>query len=259
MELIAAIDLLDGRGVRLRKGDYDDVVGDADPVELARGWTTAGVQRLHVVDLDGARAGEPRNAGPMGRIFRAARAASPGIRVHAAGGLRTADAVEAVLRAGADAAVLATAAHRNPGFLRECAARWPGRIIASVDVRGAQVALDGWLRSGAGDPLDVAARLLEDGAAGLIVTDTERDGTLAGPNLELLREARRRFPATRLVAAGGVGSIDDLMTLADAGIDGAIVGMALLTGEIDLRDALAMLATGAGERQAPAQSGGARR
>jgi phosphoribosylformimino-5-aminoimidazole carboxamide ribotide isomerase len=259
VELIAAIDLLGGRGVRLRKGDYDHVVGGVDPVELARRWAAAGVPRLHVVDLDGARAGEPRHAAVMARIFGAAREASSGIGLQAGGGLRTEAAVEAVLEAGADAAVLGTAALTNPGFLRDCAARWPGRMLVSLDVRGAELALDGWLRSGADDPLQVAARLLDDGAAGLIVTDTQRDGTLAGPNLQLLRGVRGRFPGARLVAAGGVGSSEDLLALADEGVDGVIVGMALLTGQIDLGDALARLDAREDEQGAPVQASGAGR
>lgn len=256
MELIAAVDLLGGQGVRLRRGDYDDVVGGGDPVELARRWAAAGVPRLHVVDLEGARAGEPRQSAVMARAIAAAREAARGVRVQAAGGLRTAAAVEGALAAGADAVVLGTAAHAKPGFLRDCAARWAGRILASIDVRGAQLALDGWLRTDAVDPLEVAARLLDDGAAGLVVTDTQRDGTLAGPNLALLGDVRRRFPAVRLVAAGGVGSTDDLLALADAGMDGAIVGMALLTGGVELGDALARL--DGSDAPAPASVAGTR-
>lgn len=242
MELIPAIDLLGGRAVRLRRGAFEDHVGSADPAGLARRWVGAGVSRLHVVDLDGARAGEPRQDLVVARVVATAHDAGAGISVQVAGGLRTAGAVAAAFDAGADGAVLGTAALTSPGFLAACAARWPGRIVASLDLRAGAIALDGWLRSDDGDPFLAAARLLGEGASGLIVTDTLRDGTLSGPNLELLAGVRARFPSARLLAAGGVGSIDDLLALERAGMDGAIVGMALLTGEVDLGAALGALA-----------------
>lgn len=241
MDLIAAVDLLGGRAVRLRKGDYGDAVGDLDAVALARRWASEGAPRLHVVDLEGARAGEPRQRGVMSDVFGAARSENPHIGVQAAGGLRTVMAVQAVFEVGADAAVLGTAALTNQGFLATCATRWPGRIVAALDVRDGRIALDGWLRTGEDDPFEAASRLLDEGAAGLIVTDTTRDGSLEGPSTELLRAFRARFPKTRLTAAGGIRSIEDLTDLRDLGLDGAIVGMALLTGALDLPQALATL------------------
>ncbi len=241
MELIPAIDLLGDRAVRLRKGDYDDHVGGLDPLALARRWVGAGATRLHVVDLDGARAGEPRQAAMVARVVATAHEAVPTVRAQVAGGLRTLDSVAAAFDAGADAAVLGTAALTSPGFLAACSSRWPGRILASLDLRAGEIALDGWLRTGGEDPFLAAARLLADGASGLIVTDTLRDGTLSGPNLELLAAVRARFPSARLLAAGGVGSIGDLLALQRVGVDAAILGMALLTGEVDLGAGLAAL------------------
>lgn len=243
MELIAAIDLLDGRSVRLREGDYRrPVESRAEPRELAMRWAAAGVPRLHVVDLDGARAGEPRQLARVTEVIQAARAVAPGIAVQVGGGLRTQEAVAAVVDAGADAVVLGTAALERPGFLAACAARWPGRALAALDLRDGRPALDGWLRTFEADALHSAGRLLDEGAAGLVVTDTRRDGTLSGPNLELLSGVRRAFPQARLQAAGGVRSIGDLLDLQRRGLDGAIVGLALLAGHIDPREAAAALA-----------------
>jgi phosphoribosylformimino-5-aminoimidazole carboxamide ribotide isomerase len=246
VELIAAIDLLDGRSVRLREGDYERrVESGADPSELAARWATAGVPRLHIVDLEGARAGEPRQLARLGEVVRAAREAAPAIGVQAGGGLRAPEAVAAVLDAGVDAAVLGTVALERPGFLASCAARWPGRVLAALDLRDGRLALDGWRRVDDADPLSTAGRLLDEGAAGLLVTDTRRDGMLAGPNLELLATFRKAFPQAWLVAAGGIRSTDDLLDLQRAGLDGAIVGLAMLTGDLGLRDALAALAASA--------------
>lgn len=246
MELIAAIDLFEGRSVRLRQGDYARrLESGRDPLELAARWAAAGVPRLHIVDLEGARAGEPRQLARLGEVVRAARAAAPAIRVQAGGGLRTPEAVAAVINAGADAAVLGTAALEIPGFLATCATRWPGRVLAALDLRDGRPALDGWLRANDADPLTAAGRLLDEGAAGLLVTDTRRDGMLAGPNLELLATFRAALPEAWLVAAGGIRSVGDLGDLRRAGIDGAIVGLALLTGALVLPDALAALAASA--------------
>lgn len=241
MELICAIDLLDGGAVRLVQGDYDRrIAADADPAELARRFVAAGCRRLHVVDLAGARAGRPMQLGLLGVIVTAARTEAPGVVVEAGGGLRRAADVAALL-AHADEALLGTAAIEDPQFLRACVSFHPGRITVSLDVRDGRPALDGWLRTGDGDVLSLARRLLDDGASRLIVTDTGRDGTLAGPNLELLARLRAELPDAILVAAGGIGSLDDLRAVSDIGCDGAVVGLALLTGAIDPVEAMAVL------------------
>lgn len=241
MELIAAIDLVGGRSVRLRQGDFGRPIGGGDPLERARSWAAAGVPRLHVVDLDGARAGRPSHLATLAAIIAAARTAAPRVRIQAAGGLRTPEAAAAALDAGADAIVLGTAALEQPGFLAGCAARWPGRVFAAMDVRDGRPVVAGWLRSRDDEPLEAAARLLGEGAAGLLVTDTRQDGELGGPNVALLTAFRERFPATRLIAAGGVRSTDDLLSLRRIGLDGVIVGMALVTGVLAVADALTAL------------------
>jgi len=241
MELICAIDLLDGGAVRLVQGDFARrIPADADGPELARRFVGAGCRRLHVVDLAGARAGRPVQLPLVGAIVGAARDSADGVVIEVGGGLRREADVAAAL-AVADDAILGTAAIDRPGFLRACALAHPGRVSASLDLRGGRPAVDGWTRAGAADPIALAERLLDEGAARLVVTETSRDGTLAGPDLELLTSIRRAFPAAVLVAAGGVGSLDDLRALDAVGVDGAVVGLALLTGAVDPAEAVAAL------------------
>lgn len=241
MELIAATDLLGGRAVRLTQGDYArEAAALDDPVALATRFVDAGVRRLHIVDLEGARTGLPQQLPLVAAIVEATRRRHPEVRVELGGGLRGRNAVAAAFEAGIDDVVLGTAAVDRPAFVAECAVEWPGRILVSLDLRGDRPALDGWLRESSSDALEVARRLVDAGAAGLIVTDARRDGTLSGPNLELLGRFRAAFPEVRLVAAGGVGSLDDLRNLASAGMDGAIVGLALLSGAVDVAEALAV-------------------
>lgn len=244
MDLIAAIDLLGGRAVRLRQGDYERPIADADPTELAARWSAAGAPWLHVVDLEGARSGEPRQADVLAAIVRAAEAVAPGVRVQAGGGVRSEAAVAATFEAGADVAVLGTAAVERPGFVEACARRWPGRVAAALDLREGRLSVDGWLRQTAvrgPAPVEVARRLVDDGATAIVVTDVRRDGALAGPNIDLLAAFRRAVPDARLVASGGVRSIADLAALRDAGMDAAIVGLALLTGDVSIEDATVAL------------------
>jgi len=241
VELICAIDLLDGDAVRLVQGDYERrIVADADPIDLARRFVGSGCRRLHVIDLAGARAGRPMQLDVLARVVAAARAESADVLVEGGGGMRRAADVDAVLE-HADDAILGTAAIEDPAFLRACAARHPGRIAVSLDLSAGRTALDGWLRTGRADAEGIARRLVADGASRLIVTDTRRDGTLTGPNLELMTALRAAVPDAVLVAAGGIGSLDDLRAVRAVGCDGAVVGLALLTGAIDAAEALAVL------------------
>jgi len=244
VELIAAIDLLGGRARRLEQGDYDRPLPQvADPIELAAWFVAAGVRRLHVIDLDGARAGRPVNDTILGEIGRLASGA--GVRMEAGGGLRDAASVERLLELGVDEVLLGSAAVRDPLFLAACAACWPGRAGAALDVRDGQPQLDGWSAASDADPLELAARLLDAGASRLVVTDVARDGTARGPNLELMAELRARFPAAVLIAAGGVASTVDLAAVAGLGLDGAVVGRALLDGTLDVGEAVAACTEGA--------------
>lgn len=243
MELVAAIDLIGGRATRLAQGDFDRPLHDgADPVELARTWVAAGVRRLHIVDLDGARQGRPMHTTLIARIAAAARSAGLGTRIEAGGGLRTADAVARLLDDGADEVILGSAAMANRGFLAECARRWPGRIGAALDLRDGRPAVDGWTRDLRADPAALAAQLLAVGASRLVVTDVLRDGTAEGPNLTLMAQLRARFPHATLVAAGGIAQAEDLRALARLGVDAAVVGRALLDGSLGIGEALAACA-----------------
>jgi len=245
MDLIPAIDLLGGEAVRLVQGDYDRRAADVvDPESVVRGWVAAGVRHLHLVDLDGARAGRPANLAAAARLVTAARAmaAAGAVRIELGGGLRRTEDIAAAFEIGIDVAILGTVTIDDPGVVRAAVARWPGRIAVSVDVRGDAVALDGWTRTFDADAVSVAGDLAAAGVSQIVVTDTERDGTRQGPNLGLLAKLRPVVAGARLVAAGGIASADALRALAAAGVDGAIVGLALVDGSLPLDSALAAAA-----------------
>ncbi|HEX7171333.1 MAG TPA: HisA/HisF-related TIM barrel protein [Candidatus Limnocylindria bacterium] len=243
MELICAIDLLAGGAVRLVQGDYERrIVADATAADLARRFVRAGCRRLHVVDLEGARAGASRELALAGEVVRAARAVAPDVAVELGGGLRTAADVDAALEV-VDEALLGTAAIEDPQLLRLVAKRHPGRIGVSVDLRDGRPAVEGWTRTADADDTEgLVARLLDSGASRVTITETARDGTLTGPGLETLMRLRAAFPEGILVAAGGIGSLDDLRALREIGMDGAVVGLALLTGAVDPRAAVEAIA-----------------
>lgn len=239
MELIPAIDLLGGTAVRLVQGDYARRAATVgDPEATVREWVRAGVGWLHLVDLDGAREGRPMNLAAATHLAAAARDEGADVRVELGGGLRRLADVQGALGAGIDVAVLGTAAIEEPAFAQAAAERWPGRVAVSIDVRDDRVALAGWTRADPGDPAALAKSLARAGIGHFIVTDTRRDGTRGGPNLELLGAVRAAVPGARLVAAGGVGSADDLRALARARVDGAVVGLALVDGSLAIEDAL---------------------
>jgi phosphoribosylformimino-5-aminoimidazole carboxamide ribotide isomerase len=240
MELIAAIDLLDGGAVRLLEGSYDhEVARETDAAGLAAAWARTGISRLHIVDLEGARAGRPMQLELVRAVAAAARDAAGGdLAIELGGGLRTLDDVAAAFEGGVDDAILGTAAVESPELAGAAAERWPGRIAVSLDLRDERLALDGWTRTSAADPLALARRLVDGGVARLVLTDATRDGTLAGPNLAVLGRFRDALPDAVLVAAGGVAGAGDLEALARVGLDGAIVGRALLDGSLSIERAL---------------------
>lgn len=240
MDLIPAVDLLDGIAVRLVQGDFARRAASvADPAPIVADWMRAGVRWLHLVDLGGARAGHPMHLGLAARLAAVARAAAPAARVELGGGLRRLEDIEAALDAGIDVVVLGTAAIDDPGLVTAAVARWPGRVAVSIDVRGERVATDGWTRSSVADPTALAIELARSDVAHLVITDVERDGTRRGPNRDLLARLRESVPSTRLVAAGGIGTVEHLRHLAAMGLDGAVVGLALVDGSLTVGDALA--------------------
>lgn len=236
-QLIPAIDIKDGRCVRLYQGDYERVtVFDKDPVAVARRWVELGAQRLHVVDLDGAKAGRPRNAELVFAIVRAT-----GVPVQLGGGLRDRGTVDAALSLGVDRVVLGTVAVSQPELIGELVSTYGSRIAVSVDARRGWVVTNGWQATAQIHATDLVQQMGRLGVKHVIYTDIIRDGTLRGPNIAGLAElVALNGPA--VMASGGISSIDDLMCLARTGATGAVVGQALYTRLIDLSAALETLA-----------------
>jgi phosphoribosylformimino-5-aminoimidazole carboxamide ribotide isomerase len=238
LRVIPAIDLRGGRCVRLLQGAYDrETVYSDDPVAVARRWVEAGADRLHVVDLDGARSGDQLNAGAVRAILEAV-----GVPVQLGGGVRDIEAVGRWLAAGIDRVFLGTAAVETPALLVQACRAFPGRVGAGADARGGRVAVRGW-QQGNGEPvLDFIRRVLDAGVAAVSYTDISRDGTLAGVDVESVRglvEALPPFDADFIVA-GGVASLDDIRRLAAIDrVDAVISGRALYEGRLDLRQAIA--------------------
>jgi phosphoribosylformimino-5-aminoimidazole carboxamide ribotide isomerase len=244
--VIPAVDVRGGRCVRLVEGRADaETVFSDDPVAMARRWVAEGGTRLHVVDLDGAFAGEPRQAALVGEM---ARAVAP-VPVSVGGGLRDRDAVARVLSTGARWAVVGTRAALDAAFLGDVCAAYPDRIVVAVDARGTQVAVRGWTESTDESVFDLARRAADAGAAAVLYTDVARDGTGRGPNVETTA-ALARSVSIPVLASGGVGTVADLVALAAIdGVQGAIVGRALYIGAIRLPDAIAALAAEATPRR----------
>ena len=240
MIVIPAVDLREGRCVRLREGRDDArTVFSDDPVAVAQRWAAAGAERLHVVDLDGAFAGTPRQTGLIAKIVDAVRP----VPVEAGGGLRDAAAVEATLEAGAAWIVVGTRAVVDGTFLVDVCRRFPERVIVAADARGDRVAIRGWTEASGLSVAEVGRRAREAGAAALLYTDVSRDGTELGPNVEATR-ALALAVGVPVLASGGVGRLDDLTQLARVpGVLGTVVGQALYTGAIDLAAALAAVRT----------------
>jgi phosphoribosylformimino-5-aminoimidazole carboxamide ribotide isomerase len=240
-ELIPAIDLLGGRCVRLTQGRYDEAtVYEDDPAAQALRFATHPIRRLHVVDLDGAKAGRPVN----GIAVRAIVDAAKGIPVQLGGGLRTAGAIEEMLALGLDRVILGTVALRDPALVRDCARRFPHRVAVGIDAREGRVAVEGWTEASEITAEDVARRFEDAGVCAIVFTDISRDGMLTGPNLEATARLAGHV-SIPVIASGGVGSEDDLRraaALAASGVAGVIVGRALYNGAIDLARALEIVA-----------------
>jgi phosphoribosylformimino-5-aminoimidazole carboxamide ribotide isomerase len=235
MIVIPAVDLRDGRCVRLREGRADaETVFSDDPVAMAAHWAALGAERLHVVDLDGAFAGMPKQTTLIAKMI----AAVAPVPVEVGGGLRDLAAVDAVIEAGARWAVVGTRAALDPVFLEDVCRAHPARVIVAVDARGPRVAVKGWTEVVDETVTELGLRARDAGAAALLYTDVSRDGMEQGPNLEDTA-ALARAVAMPVLASGGVASVEDLVRLARVrGIEGAVVGRALYTGAVDLPAAL---------------------
>ena len=236
MLLIPAIDLKDGKCVRLRQGRMEDetVFGD-DPVAVAQRWVEAGARRLHMVDLNGAFAGEPVNAA----VIRSVAEAFPDLPIQVGGGIRDEETVQAYLDAGVQYAIIGTKAVSAPHFVNDLCAEFPGHIIVGLDAKDGKVAIDGWSKLSHHSVIDMAQRFEDDGVEAIVFTDIGRDGMMSGVNVEStvgLAQAIR-IP---VIASGGITTIDDIRALckvADEGIMGAITGRAIYEGTLDLAEA----------------------
>jgi phosphoribosylformimino-5-aminoimidazole carboxamide ribotide isomerase len=241
-DLYPSIDLRGGQCVRLRQGDFEaETVYDADPLQVARDFASAGARWVHVVDLDAARTGEPANL----TIIETICATVPS-RVQVGGGIRSAEVAGEFLAAGAARVVIGTSAIERPELVDELTTMHPGQIAVGLDARGREVAVRGWTQGTGVDLVERARELGESAASALIVTEIGRDGTMAGPNLDQLGAV---LEATELpvIASGGVGSLDDLAALrrlraGGRALVGAIVGRAIYEGRFRVEDALATLA-----------------
>ena len=242
MEVIPAIDLLGGQCVRLYQGDYGQAeVFGKDPLAMAQHWADQGATRLHLVDLDGAKDGLPVNHGVIGQIAQALS-----IPVQVGGGLRDREGVARLLASGVQRAILGTIAVERPELVESLCAEFPGQIVVGIDARDGKVATRGWLETSEVSAIDLAQQMAKLGAAAVIYTDIQRDGTMQGPNKPALREMAEAL-SIPVIASGGVSSLTDLLSLValePAGVEGAIVGRAIYTGDVQLREAIAAVGEG---------------
>lgn len=236
MLLIPAIDLKDGRCVRLRQGRMEDeTVFSDDPLEVAQRWVDAGAKRLHMVDLNGAFAGKPVNAAAIHRIAEA----FPDLPIQVGGGIRDEDTVQAYLEAGVSYVIIGTRAVSAPHFINDLCLEFPGHIIVGLDARDGKVATDGWSKMSNHDVVEVAQRFERDGVEAIVYTDIGRDGMMKGVNVDATVSLASKITIP-VIASGGVSSMDDVKALCevqDEGIMGAIIGRALYEGTIDLEEA----------------------
>lgn len=235
MFIFPAIDLLNGRAVRLRQGDYSrETVFSDDPAAVARNWVALGADRIHVVDLDGAKAGKPVNGAVIRAIVEAA-----GVPVQLGGGLRTDTDLETVFGWGVRWAVLGTRALQSPEWTRTVATRYPDHIVLGVDAKDGFVATEGWLEVSRVKAVDLAKQVCDSPLAAVVYTDIAKDGMMTGPNFEALAEMRDAMPLP-VIASGGVCTLDHVRRLIAEGIPGCIIGRALYEGSLDLAAALSL-------------------
>lgn len=233
MQIIPAIDIKEGRCVRLFQGDYDQItVFDHDPVAVARKWERLGAERLHIVDLDGAKAGRPVNAQVVFAIVRAVS-----IPVQLGGGLRDHSAVDAALNLGVERVILGTAAVRDPHLISRLVEQYAERIVVGVDARDGWVAAQGWTETSQIKGDDLVRRMGMLGVRSVIYTDIGRDGTLTGPDVQGVSELVH-VHGPEIIASGGVANLDDLVALSKTGAAGVIVGKALYTNAFELPQAI---------------------
>jgi len=238
--IIPAIDLKDGRCVRLQQGRMESATVFAeDPVAMARHWAAQGAKRLHVIDLNGAIAGRPKNEKVIRDMIQALEGKLP---IELGGGIRDLDTIENYIDAGVSYVVIGTAAVKNPGFLSDACYAFPGRIIAGLDAKDGKVAVEGWSKMTGHDVVDLAKKFEEYGVEALIYTDIGRDGMMGGVNIEATLKLAQSIK-TPIIASGGLNSLKDVQEICEKlvpeGIIGTIAGRALYEGKLDLKKAQA--------------------
>ena len=242
MLIIPAIDIKDGQCVRLLQGDMNSAtIFSNDAAAMARQWTDAGAKRLHVVDLNGAFAGKPRNESAVKAIVAAVGSDIP---IQLGGGIRDLETIERYLDDGISYIVIGTAAVKNPGFLHEACDAFPGHIIVGLDAKDGKVATDGWSKLTGHDVVDLAKRFQDYGVEAVIYTDIGRDGMMTGLNIEATVKLAQALTIP-VIASGGLNSLEDIKKLCaveDEGIIGAITGRAVYEGKLDFKKALALAA-----------------
>jgi phosphoribosylformimino-5-aminoimidazole carboxamide ribotide isomerase len=238
MLLIPAIDLKDGRCVRLKQGDLNDAtVFSEDPAQMARHWLDQGAKRLHLVDLNGAVAGKPKNESVIKAILREVDGAIP---VQLGGGIRDLDTIERYLDDGLEYLIIGTAAVKNPGLLHDACSAFPGQIMVGLDAKDGKVATDGWSKLTGHDVVDLAKKFEDYGVEAIIYTDIGRDGMLSGVNIEATVRLAQALQIP-VIASGGIANITDIEALCEVaheGITGAILGRSIYEGSLDLKQAI---------------------
>jgi phosphoribosylformimino-5-aminoimidazole carboxamide ribotide isomerase len=240
MLLIPAIDLKDGHCVRLKQGDMaESTVFSEDPFAMAEHWISKGARRIHLVDLNGAFAGRPRNESAVKSIIKAVDGRIP---IQLGGGIRDLDTIERYLDDGIDLVIIGTAAVKNPGFLHDACGAFPGHIMVGLDARDGKVATDGWSKLTGHEVIDLARKFEDYGVESLVYTDIGRDGMGTGVNIDATVKLARETKIP-IIASGGLGSMADVEALCaveDEGIEAVICGRAIYTGALDLERAQAM-------------------
>lgn len=233
MIIYPAVDIKDGRCVRLIRGEFDKVtVYSDDPVEMAIKWEKLGAEYLHLVDLDGARTGKTQNISITSKI-----ATNLGIPVQLGGGIRSIETIEELISNGLERVILGTSAVKNPDLVKQAIKIYKEKIVIGIDAKDGMVAIDGWENTSDFTAIDFANKMVELGAKTIIYTDIARDGMLTGPNLAAMKEMAEAVDA-EIIASGGVSKLQDIKDLKETGVAGVIVGKALYTEDVDLKEAI---------------------
>lgn len=233
MIIYPAVDVREGKCVRLTQGEFNkETVYSDNPVEMALRWEKMGAQYLHVVDLDGARTGKAQNIAVISEM-----AVKMGIPVQLGGGIRTIEMIETILCKGIERVILGTSAVKDPELVKRAVKTFENNVVIGIDAKDGMVAIEGWEKTSEFKAVDFAKKMEDLGAKTIIYTDISRDGMLNGPNLKAMEEMVKAVNID-IIASGGVGKLEDIKNLKEVGVSGAIVGRALYTGDVDLKQAI---------------------